>query len=153
MPSSSRSYVPTIHEFFALEDPDDPALEPAAFLDALDPDDDAVAVHRLVQMRPRDVDVAAVLERPLRRHESVPRRVRLQPADVQIHLLGQTEALAANLDQLAGGDQGIDVPLEGRAFVARNLEQLEQLTDAGGMVHPLAHQRENVVAGQHGNSG
>jgi hypothetical protein len=54
--------------------------------------------------------------------------------------------MTADLDEVAGGDQRLDVPLEGRAIVARDLENLEQLAHAGGMVHPLAHQREHVVA-------
>ncbi len=72
--------------------------------------------------------------------------MRLQPADIQVHLFGQAEALAANLDQIAGGDERIDVALEGGALVARHLEQLQELADAGGMVHPLAHRREDLVA-------
>ena len=43
----------------ALENADDAAFGPAAVLDALDAHDDAVAVHRFVQMRAGDVDVAA----------------------------------------------------------------------------------------------
>jgi hypothetical protein len=39
------------------------------------------------------------------------------------------------------------MPFEAGALVARTLEQLEELADAGRMVHPLAHQREHVVAG------
>ena len=43
-------------------------------------------------------------------------------------------------------DEGVDVALERGALVARHLEQLEQLADAGGMVHPLAHRREDLIA-------
>ena len=31
------------------------------------------------------------------------------------------------------------------ALVARDFEELKELADAGGMVHPLAHQRENLI--------
>ena len=72
--------------------------------------------------------------------------MRLQPADVEVHLLGQAEALPANLDEIARRDERLEVALERRALVARNLEQLQQLAHAGGMVHPLAHQRENLIA-------
>ena len=89
----------------ALEDADDAPFGAAAVLDPLDADDDAVAVHRLVEMRAGDVDVAAAVERPLGRDEAVAGRVRLQPADVQVHLFGQAEALAANLNEVAGGDE------------------------------------------------
>ena len=94
-----------------------------------------------------DVDVAAGrLERTLGGDEPVAGRMRLQPADVQVHLFGQAEALPANLDEIAGGDERLDVPLERRALVARDLENLQQLAHAGGMMHPLAHERENLVA-------
>jgi hypothetical protein len=38
------------------------------------------------------------------------------------------------------------VALERRAVVARHLEYLQELANAGGMMHPLPHQREHVVA-------
>ena len=96
-----------------------------------------------------DVDVAAGFERPLGRDEAVAGRVRLQPADVEIHLLGQAEALPADLDEIARGDERLEVPLERGALVARNLQELEEFAHAGGMVHPLAHERENLVARKH----
>ncbi len=71
--------------------------------------------------------------------------MRLQPADMEIHLLGEAEAMAANLDELAGLDQRVEMPLERRPFLAGHFEQLQELANAGGMVHPLAHQRENLV--------
>ena len=69
-------------------------------------------------------------ERTLGRDESVAGRVRLQAADVQVHLLGQTEAVPANLNEIAGGDERLDVALERRAIVARNLQNLQELAHA-----------------------
>ena len=43
----------------------------------------------------------ARFERTLGRHESIAGRMRLQAADVQIHLLGQTEAVPSNADEIA----------------------------------------------------
>ena len=130
-----------------------PSTRPPSLI-ALDARDDAVAVHRLVQVRARDVDVAgARLERPLGDDEAVAGRVRLQPADVQVHLLGQAEAVAADLDQIARRHERRDVAFERRAFVARNFEHLQQLAHGGRMVHPLAHQREHLVERKHLNSG
>ena len=103
-------------------------------------------MHRFVQVRTGDVDVAAAVERPLGHDEAVAGRVRLQPADVQVHLLGQAEALAADLNEIAGGDERVEVALERGALVARDFEQLQELADAGGMVHPLAHRREDLIA-------
>ena len=131
----------------ALEDPDDAPFGAAALLDALDAHHDAIAVHRFVEVRAGDVDVAAGrFERTLGRDEAVARRMGLKAADVEIHLLGQAEAMPANLNQVAGGDERLDVPLERRALVARNFEDLQQLAHAGGMMHPLAHEREHLFA-------
>ena len=130
----------------ALEHPDDAPFGAAALLDALDANDDAVAVHRLVEMRVGNVDVAgAGFEWTLRRYEPVTRRVRLQAADVEIHLLGQTETLASNLNEISRSDERFDVPLERRAVVLRHFEYLQQLADAGGMMHPLAHECEHLI--------
>ena len=97
-------------------------------------------MHRFVEVRAGDVDVAAGrLERPLGHDEAVAGRVRLQAADVEIHLLGQAEALPADLDEIAGADERLEVALERGALVARDLEELQELAHAGGMVHPLAH--------------
>ncbi len=99
----------------ALDDPDDPAFGFAAVLDALDSDDDTVAVHRFVEERAGNVDVAPAVERPLGRDEPEAVGMRLQVSDVEIHLFGETESM------------------------------LKELAHGGGMVHPLAHQREYVV--------
>ena len=130
----------------ALEDADDASFGAAAFLDPLDTNDDAVAVHRLVQERARDVNVAAVVERPFGRDEAVAGRVRLQPADIEVHLLGQPEAVPANLNQIAGGDERFDVAFEGRPLLAGNFENLQELAHAGRVMHPLAHDVEHLVA-------
>ena len=131
----------------ALEDPDDAPFGAPAILDALDAHHDAIALHRFVEMGAGNVDVAARrFEQPFGRDETVTRRMGLEPADVKIHLLRQAEALAADLDQVAGGDQGFDVPFERGPVVARDLENLQQFAHAGGMVHPLAHEVENVFA-------
>ena len=50
-------------------------------------------------MRAGDVDVAAAVERTLGNDEAIAGRVRLQPADIQVHLFRQAEALAADLDR------------------------------------------------------
>ena len=103
-------------------------------------------MHRFVEQRAGNVDVAAErVERTIRRHEAVAGGMRLQLADVEVHLLRQTKTVAANLDQLAGRHERLDVTFERGALVARNLENLQQLTHAGGMVDPLAHQREDLI--------
>ena len=102
---------------------------------------------------PGDIDVAAGLERPFGDDEAIAGRMRLQPADVEVHLLGQPESMTADLNELAGGDERLDVPLERRAVVARNLEQLKEFPHAGGMVDTLAHEREHLITRKHLNLG
>ena len=86
------------------------------------------------------------VERPLGRDEAVAGRMRLQAADVEVHLFGQAETVAANLNELAGGDERFDMPLERRAVVLRDFEHLEELAHGGGMVHALPHEREHLIA-------
>ena len=125
------------------------AFGAATFFNAFDAHDNAVAVHRFVEERTGNVDVAAGVERPFGRDESIAGWMRLQPADIQIHLFGQTESMAAELNELARGDQRFDVALERRAVVARNLEQLKEFPHGSGMVDTLAHQREHLITGKH----
>ena len=96
-------------------------------------------------MRAGDIDVAASVEGPFRDHEPEAAGVRLEASDVQVHFLGQTVALPADLDELARRDKGPHVPLERRTLLGRHLEELQELADAGGMVDPLAHQHQDLI--------
>ena len=71
-------------------------------------------MHGVAEILARDVDVAAVFERRVGHDESEAGRVRLQPADVKIQLLRQAEPVAADLDDVAGIDEGFELALEGR---------------------------------------
>ena len=65
MPDASTSKRPTIVRGAALEDAHDPSFGAVA-ADPLDPRDDAVAVHRLVQVAAGDVKIAAdLVDRPV----------------------------------------------------------------------------------------
>src|SRR5262245_15014669 len=92
------------------------------------------------------VDVAAGVERTLRRDEPKAARMRLQPADVEVHFFRQAEAVAADLNEIARCDERLDVSFERRPVVARHFENLQQLAHASGMVYALPHQRENLIA-------
>src|SRR3989442_1461535 len=137
----------------SLQDANDSAFGAAAVLDALDAHDDAVAVHRFVEMRARYVDVAARLERALGRDEPVAGRMRLQPTDIEVHFLRQAEAVPADVNKVARGDQRLDVTFERRPLVAWDFENLEELAHAGGMMDPLTHERERLLARNHVNLG
>ena len=62
-------------------------------------------------------------------------RVGLQPADDEVHLLRQAEAVAADLQQLAVGDERLQLALERGALLARHAEHLRELARGGGVMH------------------
>jgi hypothetical protein len=97
-------------------------------------------------MRAGHVDVAARVERTLGDDEAVAGGMGLEAADEEVHLFGQAEPMASNLDEIAGGDERLDVTFERRPVVAGNFEDLQQLAHAGGMVNALPHQREDLIA-------
>ena len=83
----------------ALEDPEDPpfgALVRVSFKAR----DDAVAVHRLIQIAAGDVQVAFhALERPVWHDESEAARVRHDLADDKVHSIGESIPVSAGLDE------------------------------------------------------
>jgi hypothetical protein len=102
-------------------------------------------VHRVIQVGGRYVDVSASLERTLGQDEPETAAVSLQAADVEVHLLRQPEAMTADLNQIAGLNERLDVTCEGFALIARNLEELQEFFDSSWMMHAIAHHREDVV--------
>ena len=71
--------------------------------------------------------------------EAEPAGVRREPPDDEVHLLGQAEAIAADLQQFAGGDQRLQLPLEAGALLAGHAQHLHQLARGGGMMDVLAN--------------
>ena len=105
-------------------------------------------------MRARNVDVAAArFERALGRDEPIAGRMRLQPADVEVHFLRQAEAVPADMNEVARSDERFDVTFERRPLVTLDFENLEELAHAGGMMDPLTHERERLLARKHVNLG
>ncbi len=72
----------------------------------------------------------------------------LQPPDDQVHLLRQAEPVAADLQQLAVGDERLQVTLERGALFARHAQQLRQLARGGGMVNVFSNEAEDVAPGR-----
>ena len=133
----------------ALEDADDPAFR-AAVGDPLDAGHDAIAMHRLIQIAAGNVDVARhLLERPIRHDEAKAARVGRDPADDEIHPVGQAVTVAARLHQLAVGHQLPEQALESRALLTGKLEPLEQLARGGGVVYLFANQLEELFLVEH----
>ena len=133
----------------ALEDAQDAAFR-AAVRHALDARDDAVAVHRLIQIAAGDVDVAAdALNRAIGHDESEPARVGRDPPDDQIHPIGQPVSVAPRLDERALADEVLEQPFERRALLPRYLQPLQQLPRRGRVLDLLANQLEQLFVVQH----
>ena len=75
-----------------------------------------------------------------------PARMRLQAADDEVHPVGEAEPVAANLDQVAALDERLQVPAHGRAVLARDAQQLQQLLGGRGMLDALADLGEQLFA-------
>ena len=107
-------------------------------------------MHGLAEVGAGDVDIArGAVELTLGPDESVALRVNLDLARDQVHPLGQAEVTVAGLDQLSGRDEVLQAAAERGAFFLGNLQRLEELPHARGMVDALAHQRQNLLVGQH----
>ena len=93
---------------------------------ALDARDDVVAVHRLIEVRAGDDRCRRPCPSTGRsgNDESETARMRLDPADDEIHAIRQAESIAARLNQVSGLDQAVQQPLEGGPLLARDLQSL-----------------------------
>ena len=132
-----------------FEDPQDAALR-AFVRHALDSRDDAVAVHRLIQVAAGDVDIPAhAVNRAIGHDESEPARMGRNPPDDEIHPVGQAVAVAASLDELALAHQVLEQPLERRALFPRYLQALQELSRRSRMLDLLANQLQQLFVIQH----
>ena len=82
---------------------------------------------------------------PSRDDEAEAARIGGELPDDEIHLLGQTEPIAADLQQIAGGDKRLQLALEGGALLARYAKQLCQLARGGRVMDRLANALEQVA--------
>ena len=104
----------------------------------------------LIQIAAGNVDVARHLfKRPIRDDEAKAARVGRDPADDEVHPVGQAVTVPAGLHQLAVGHQLPEQALESRALLTRKLEPLEQLTRGGGVVYLFANQLEELFLVEH----
>ena len=133
----------------AFQDAEDASFG-AAIGDAFDARDDAVAVHGLIQVAAGDVDVARhALRGTIRHDEAEPARVRGDPADDQVHTIGQPVTVAAGLDQVSRPDEILEQALEGRALLARYLQSLLELPRRRRVLDFLANQLRELFVVQH----
>ena len=129
-----------------LEDPDHPPFHAVGLL-ALDAQHHAIAVQRLLQVGGGHVDIGLrIAAAGVGRDEPEPARVRLQAADHEVHAVGQAEAVAPNLDQVATLDEQLEVPPYRGTVLTRDAQQLQQLFGRGGVVHAVAELSEQLFA-------
>ena len=77
--------------------------------------------------------------------ETEPTRVGGEPPDDEIHLLGQAEAVATNLQQIARRHERLQLTLEGGALLARHAKHLHQLACGRGVMNRLANAVKKVL--------
>ncbi len=78
-------------------------------------------------------------DRPLWSHEADARGMAIELADHQVHAIGQTIAVAFNLNQRPVVDEVAEVALERHALLARDSQFAQQLARRGRMLHTFAH--------------
>ena len=72
--------------------------------------------------------------------------MRLQAADDEIHAVGEAESVAADLDQVAGLDERLEMPPHRGTVLARDAQQLQQFLRRGRVLNALADLREQLFA-------
>ena len=113
---------------------------------AFEADDDAVALHRLLEVDAGDVDVAAdAFDRALGPDEAEALGAHVDPSDHEVHAVGQAEVAAAGGDDGAGRDEVLEAAAERRPILPRDLEPLGELRQGGGMVDLLADAGQDLV--------
>jgi hypothetical protein len=111
-------------------------------------------VHRFGEVRRGDVNIPARRLRSvggltalgvLGHDESKSARVGLQLSDDKIHLLGNAEPVAANLQQLAAGRERLQLAPERVALFARNAQHLRELPGGGRVMNAVADESEEIA--------
>ena len=148
-PDSSTSVPSDDGLVRTLEDPDDPALDALCAMPVFDACDDTVAVQGLGEVGSRNVQMRFVVTR-VRNDESEPTRVCLEPADHDVHAIRQAEAIATDFDEVAAGNERLEMPAQRRPLLPRHPQHLQQFLDGRRMVGALADERQHLIAREHG---
>ncbi len=108
---------------------------------AFDTDDDTIAVHRFGEIGRGDVDIRALSVRVglIGNDKAEPTRVRRESSDHEVHLVRQSVAIAADLEEFTGSDERLQLSPESGAFVARYTQHPHQVPHSRGMMGMLAN--------------
>ena len=117
-----------------LEDPDNPAFSAIA-LPVFNPHHHPIAVHRLVQVDARHVDITGdPRRRALWHDEPKAAGIHVNSPHHQVHLVGKAVPVPSRPDEGAGRHQGRDPALERLVLLSQHAERLEQLPDGNGVI-------------------
>jgi hypothetical protein len=109
-------------------------------------------VHRLVEIAAGNVDVSGdVLDGTVGYDEAETARVRGDASDDEVHQIGNAVAVAAGLNERAGGHQVLEEALERGPLLAGYLQPLQQLSGCGGVGDFFANELEQLLLIQHLN--
>ena len=149
MPESSTSKRPTI---VAAPRSRMRTIRPSARspLTPLDARDDAVAVHRLVQVAAGDVEVAATssIGRSGTTNPKPRGLVSIRPTTRFIRS-GRPNRLPRVFDQIAAGNERLEMPAQRRPLVPRHAKHLQQFLNGRRMIGALPDERQHQIAGKH----
>ena len=123
-----------------LEDADDASFGPAVAAVTLDAHEDAIAVHRVVQVVAGDVDIAGhLVDRLVELDESKAVRVHGDAPGREVHQFGHAEMAATCFNQRTAIDQGLEGPPDTRGLRLLELQRPHQLLHCRRMRHALAN--------------
>jgi hypothetical protein len=124
----------------ALEDADDAPFRPAVAAVTLHPHENAIAVHRLVQVVAGHVDIAChFVDRLIELDEAKAVGVHRDAPGREVHQFGHTEVPAACFNQRTAIDQGLECPPNAWGFRLRQFQGPHQLLHRRRMRHALAN--------------
>jgi hypothetical protein len=127
-----------------LDDADDAPFEAARRL-ALDAHEHTIAVHRFSKVRGCDVNVSSFPRlRVVGSHESKAARIGLQTSGDKVVRIRQRKPISANLRQLSGNDEALEIALERNALLARDSQQTREFARGGRMSNALLEERQNL---------
>jgi hypothetical protein len=128
-----------------FENPDDAPLGSIARPAVLHAHDNPVAVHGLIEVVAGNVDARrAVPDWRFRVDEGETAGIRRHTPDDQIHPVRQSVAVAAYLDQRAGGDQCPQAPPERCPLLARHAQPLHEFLGRGRVIDTCPDPIENL---------
>ena len=126
-----------------FENPDDPSLGAVGLMLPLDPRHDAIAVHRLIEVRSSDIEISRdALHGVVGGHKTEATRIHVHATRDETHPVRNPVAVTPDLDQRPRVDERVEPASERDALCAVEPEPLQQLPNRGGMIQLRADRLE-----------